>query len=429
MRIRAWTPLLLTVAGFAGIGALALYRLARIESEAHRLTAAVGAALYVGWMIWESRVSVREASKGELDHDRGTMELCAAAKIALLIAALAVPSELLDLGAALAAAMAGIALLACGVWLRVAAIRSLGEDYSHRIRTPKLPPASNGPYGWIRHPAYVGTLLIHAGVVAAFVNPFSLAALGLWIVVVAIRSRAEERWLMTFPEYRRYRETTPGGWFPRGKLQSVLPILLSVGFVGLIVALAGAKLSGMPPALAAALGAVVLLYLAWLFGEGRVAASEVSRTQTQRDRGTCELYAAARAATVLSALALPTVWREWGVWYPLGLAIFLGGVALRLTAIRALGRFYSHRVRLAEGQEVVSRGPYRWLRHPAYTGMIVAHLGFVICFFNWVSFAILFVMFLPAVVLRIHVEERALLELPSYGEYARLRRRLIPLVW
>lgn len=211
--------------------------------------------------------------------------------------------------------------------------------------------------------------------------------------------------------------------------QARLPVLLSVSFVVLISIFAGRKLSAMPRDLAAALGAVVLLYLAWLFIESRVAVRELSKEKTKIDRGTLELYAAGRAVTVLSALALPTAWDRIGLWYPIGLAVFVAGVAFRLAAIRVLGRFYSHRVRIDDSHQIVQHGPYRFLRHPAYTGMIVAHVGFVVCFFHPVSLAILLCFFIPAVVLRIRVEERALFALRGYAEYAKTRKRLIPAVW
>jgi protein-S-isoprenylcysteine O-methyltransferase Ste14 len=185
----------------------------------------------------------------------------------------------------------------------------------------------------------------------------------------------------------------------------------------------------MPSSLAVALGALLLAYLGWLAIEWRLAVGEIVKGSTQTDRGTCELYAFGRAATVLSALALPIQWNSVGIWYPIGCTIFLAGVFLRLSAIHYLGAYYSHRVRLRESHRIVSDGPYRVLRHPAYSGMILAHCGFVVCFFNVTSAAILLIILAPAVILRIRVEERVLFELDGYREYARNRARLIPLLW
>jgi protein-S-isoprenylcysteine O-methyltransferase Ste14 len=282
----------------------------------------------------------------------------------------------------------------------------------------------------MRHPAYAGTLLIHVGVVCVGLNWFSIAALALWFAAVWYRTRVEEAWLNRTPEYSLYRSAVPGAWLPSAAwVQSRLPIILSASLVTLICWLSALKLAALPTSLAVALGAVVLSYLAWLAAESRLAVGELSKDRTRVDRGTCELYAFGRAATVLSALALPGEWTGLGLWYPIGFGIFVAGVLLRLSAIRSLGRYYSHRVRVTGSHKIVTHGPYRALRHPAYSGMILAHCGFVICFFNMTSAAILLMVLAPAVILRIRVEERVLFEIDGYREYAERRARLIPLVW
>ena len=50
--------------------------------------------------------------------------------------------------------------------------------------------------------------------------------------------------------------------------------------------------------------------------------------------------------------------------------LFAAGVAFRLWAVFTLGRFYSHSVRLRRDHRIVESGPYRFVRHPAYAGMI-----------------------------------------------------------
>lgn len=205
------------------------------------------------------------------------------------------------------------------------------------------------------------------------------------------------------------------------RLQSHLPIVLSVTFVATIVALA-TRLHAW-----SAIG-FVALYLVWLAIEAKVAIGETGRESTRLDRGTLELYAAGRAATVITALALATP--HSAAMMAIGAILFLGGVTFRLVAIHTLGRFYSHRVRLSGDQKVVTAGPYGLMRHPAYAGMLVAHLGVVLFFFSWPALAVLGVLFVPAVVARILVEERALEQtLEGYREFQRGRARLLPMVW
>jgi protein-S-isoprenylcysteine O-methyltransferase Ste14 len=413
---------LLTVLGFAGLGTLAVYRLLLAPPGVPVIAAAASMVLYAAWMVWESRISVAEIAKTDGDFDRGTMEQCAAVKLSLLLAALALPP--IDTPAW--ARLVAILLLGAGIWVRSSAIRAMGSGYSHRIRKPALPLTADGPYRFIRHPAYAGTLLIHSAVVMQFPNVASLTLLAAWFVAVWWRTRVEETFLQAIPEYAMYSKSVAGKWWPG---QALVPLLLSGLLVAAIGVLFARQLTVLPESTAFALGLVVALYLLWIVVEARIARKELAQERTSIDRGTMELYAAGRAVTALAGLAFPPRWEELGAWYAIGISLFVGGLVLRLKAIQTLGQFYSHRVRLQDSHEIVSTGPYRFLRHPAYTGMIVAHAGYVICFYNPVSVAMLTLVLIPAVILRIRVEEKALFSLSGYGSYARNRRRLIPLVW
>jgi protein-S-isoprenylcysteine O-methyltransferase Ste14 len=212
-------------------------------------------------------------------------------------------------------------------------------------------------------------------------------------------------------------------------LRNRLPLAFAIAFVGVIAALAWRKLAGWSGVMQAAGATFLATYVLWLFLESRVALTENKKGETRADRGTCEAYAAGRALTVITALALPTRWTEAGAWMAVGFAVFAAGVAFRLTAIRTLGKFYSHRVRVLGDHQVVSTGPYRLVRHPAYTGMLVAHLGVVVFFFNPFALASLLCILLPSMIVRIRVEETALFELPGYPAYAAHRSRLLPLLW
>jgi len=211
--------------------------------------------------------------------------------------------------------------------------------------------------------------------------------------------------------------------------QGRLPIILSILFVVIILALSVIKLRNWEGVRLFWGITLILLYLCWLFVESRVALAEMGREETTSDRGSCELYAAARGVTVVSALIMPTQWIGWGGLHYGGIALFTLGVGFRLVAIKALGEGYSHRVRRQSDYAIVTTGPYGIVRHPAYIGMLVAHLGFVLFFWNWVSLVVLLGLFLPCVVVRILIEEKALLETESYIEYSKTRKRLIPHLW
>jgi protein-S-isoprenylcysteine O-methyltransferase Ste14 len=112
-----------------------------------------------------------------------------------------------------------------------------------------------------------------------------------------------------------------------------------------------------------------------------------------------------------------------------GLVLMVAGMALRWYSIRVLGASFTCEVSTRPGQAVVESGPYRWVRHPSYTGGLVTLLGVLVCCVNWASLPALIVAF-AGYAYRIRIEERALasdLGTP-YRDYMRRTKRLIPFV-
>jgi protein-S-isoprenylcysteine O-methyltransferase Ste14 len=114
-----------------------------------------------------------------------------------------------------------------------------------------------------------------------------------------------------------------------------------------------------------------------------------------------------------------------------GLVLMAGGVALRQWAVLVLGRFFTTDVRVHAGQAVVDTGPYRWVRHPSYTGLLITLAGIGLALGNWGALAALVVLPAIGLVVRIRVEERALREAlgEPYRRFADSRARLLPGVW
>ena len=105
----------------------------------------------------------------------------------------------------------------------------------------------------------------------------------------------------------------------------------------------------------------------------------------------------------------------------LGVIVMWLGLATRVLAIAALGGAFRTTVEGDARQAVVSTGPYKRIRHPAYAGLLLVVAGIGLAIGNWLSFAVCLVVPLPGVVRRIHVEEAELNQATT--------ARLIPWLW
>jgi len=141
----------------------------------------------------------------------------------------------------------------------------------------------------------------------------------------------------------------------------------------------------------------------------------------------CSLVLALAAPVVLPQANFP---RTTSV-YAVGIAIYVAGLLLRWTAILWLGKFFTVNVAIAADHRVIDTGPYRFIRHPSYTGALAAFLGLAICTGNLVSLLVMMVPVTWAFMRRIRLEEAVLRQGlgPSYIEYSNRTKRLIPFVY
>ena len=114
----------------------------------------------------------------------------------------------------------------------------------------------------------------------------------------------------------------------------------------------------------------------------------------------------------------------------LGILLINAGIALRLYAITVLGAFFTTAVAVAPEQTVIEAGPYRLIRHPSYTGLLITLLGLGLSSTNWLSLLVLMGCALIGLSYRIHVEEHVLKAHlgQRYQEYMQRTKRLIPFV-
>jgi protein-S-isoprenylcysteine O-methyltransferase Ste14 len=176
----------------------------------------------------------------------------------------------------------------------------------------------------------------------------------------------------------------------------------------------------------------------WVLLEWRIRLLSVfNRAGNRFDRGSMQIVAATFAAGIVGGLELARRLHasaitdaRWPVFVA-GLVVMCVGIALRQWAVALLGPYFTVDVRVHRGQTVVERGPYRWVRHPSYAGLILTFIGLGLAFGNWAALAVPAVVPTVGLVVRIKTEERALLEGlgEPYRRFAASRPRLFPGVW
>src|SRR5207245_1805894 len=118
-------------------------------------------------------------------------------------------------------------------------------------------------------------------------------------------------------------------------------------------------------------------------------------TRVKRDRGSGALIIFTVLVSIIIALSLGYAGvgplPDW-VFYP-GIFLMLLGVVVRQWAIAVLGRFFSLTVRVAEDHRVVVKGPYRLVRHPSYTGVLITFIGLALGVQSSGALLVLFAVF------------------------------------
>jgi len=114
----------------------------------------------------------------------------------------------------------------------------------------------------------------------------------------------------------------------------------------------------------------------------------------------------------------------------LGLVLVGKGIIFSCWARFHLGKYWSGRITLKQDHKLIQSGPYRWVRHPIYTGILLAMLGTALMIGKVHAFAAVLIMFV-AYCYKISREEKLLSQQfgSDYEAYRQRTKALLPLIW
>ncbi len=175
-----------------------------------------------------------------------------------------------------------------------------------------------------------------------------------------------------------------------------------------------------------------VIYVSWVSSELVLNTRRRAASPKRRDFAILVLvFSIAICLAFAGPLFLPTLVIPWtrAVFWA-GVCCVLSGTALRRYAVATLGRYFTVDVATEASQPVIDTGPYRLVRHPAYSGILLSLLGIALALGNWVSLAAMLVLPSAALTYRIAIEEAALLSTlgDPYARYVHRTWRLIPFV-
>lgn len=157
---------------------------------------------------------------------------------------------------------------------------------------------------------------------------------------------------------------------------------------------------------------------------------------TNADKGSYALLLTCAAAglvwLVVASIAVPAAMiRPTSAAFAVGITLFLAGFGMRRWSEMTLGRYFTFTVMISADQPVIASGPYRLVRHPGYTGVLLIVIGSGLVNGNWLGLTGWTLLVLLPLLYRIHVEENALLIAlgDRYRAYAAHHKRLLPLIW
>jgi protein-S-isoprenylcysteine O-methyltransferase Ste14 len=175
---------------------------------------------------------------------------------------------------------------------------------------------------------------------------------------------------------------------------------------------------------------ISILWLLFL-GYWLIKARNTAPTKKSESLLTGALYRGATVIGIFLIFGLRRIKSElWPVTVPvlcLGVIVVICGLWFAIWARRHLGRYWSARVTLKEGHQLIESGPYRLVRHPIYSGILLSMAGTVLTIGSLPSVCG-FALLLGAFIVKLAAEERLLTANlgPAYQDYQKRVKALIP---
>jgi protein-S-isoprenylcysteine O-methyltransferase len=192
----------------------------------------------------------------------------------------------------------------------------------------------------------------------------------------------------------------------------------------------------MSASIIAAVAVIIAIECYYIISEIKLAARTSRGTDNTLDKGT------RRLVWRLSAIGYNMAWLPvifnfgrlvilggWLTW--VGIAIMISGVVFRQYAISVLGKFFTATIQIKKDHELIQTGPYRYIRHPSYLGILIMAFGLGIAMANWISLLLCLVLPTIGLMQRIRFEEKELEQHfgKQYQDYKKNTRRVIPFIY
>ncbi len=180
----------------------------------------------------------------------------------------------------------------------------------------------------------------------------------------------------------------------------------------------------------APIASVLLIYLA------RVVELRTKRTTISgpiKETLTLRLFMLAGALMLIGSV-VEFLLRHSSLFWPTFIAGWLCALfsfSIRRRAIAALGKFWSLHVEIRDNHQFVRSGPFRWVRHPTYFSMVLELVCAGLILNAWFSLCLAALIFVPALLVRLKLEETALVEKfgAAYQAYQRETPAIFPYKW